>query len=276
MNGIKANISSSRLAMQYIRWLPYQLGFINRAAFLMQIREILSDDIYLVSYPKSGNTWLRYLVAYMITNDDSLITLDQLEYLVPDVYVSKDIIDRKKSGRIIKTHDTFFEDFPRVIYIYRDYRDVILSYFHYQTSLKLFNGSFSEFIRSDQLHTPFGSWKSHVNKALSASVLKPDTFLLLSYESLKNDFENSLRRIADFCSIQLNVPFDLIQKKTNFESLKFLEETHGGWFSRLSNEHFFRKGEIGNWKGNISQSDLEFIYSDDEVVSLLAHLKYEL
>ncbi len=275
MNGIKANISSGRLARQYLRWLPYQFGLINRAAFLMQIREILPDDIYLVSYPKSGNTWLRYLFAYMITNNDNLITLDQLEYLVPDVYVSKDIIDQKKSGRVIKTHDTFFEDFPRVVYIYRDYRDVILSYFHYQTSLKLFNGSFSEFIRSNQLHQPFGSWKAHLNKALKASALRPDTFLLLSYESLQNDFEKSLRRIAGFCSIPLNAPFDLIQKKTKFESLKFIEETHGGWFSRFSNEHFFRKGEIGNWKSVISQPDLEFIYSDDEVVSLLTHLKYE-
>ena len=276
MAGVNSVVSTSRLLMQYARWLPYKLGLINRAAFLLQIKEILLDDVFLVSYPKSGNTWLRYIVAYLITKRSDDITLDELELIVPDVYVSKDTIDKQAGHRFIKSHHAFYSDYPRTIYIYRDYRDVLVSFYHYQTSLKLFDGDFIQFLKSNQLAMPFGSWKEHVSAALKLHEEHPQRILLLSYEALLNNFENEVIRIASFIGADNTQCIHQLKQKTNFKNLRKTENNNGGWYNRLSKQHFFREGKAGHWKQIISPQELEIIYSDSDTVQLLQKLGYEL
>ncbi len=76
MGGLKPNLSLKRKLMQYLRWIPANLGLINQGAYQLQIKNIYADDIFLVSYPKSGNTWLRYIVAYILHPDKDQISLD--------------------------------------------------------------------------------------------------------------------------------------------------------------------------------------------------------
>ena len=120
------------LLKQYLRWLPAQIGLFDKGAFLLQIDRILPDDVYIASYPKSGNTWLRFVLANMKSKGKE-INFRNIDQYVPDVYTSKCILNAQKSERIIKTHQTLFEHYPKTIYIYRDYRDVLVSFYHYRT-----------------------------------------------------------------------------------------------------------------------------------------------
>lgn len=268
-------ISKKRLLMQYIRWLPAKLGLLDKTTFLFQIKKINPDDIFMVSYPKSGNTWLRFIVSYLKNGTSKTITFHDLEIHVPDVYVSKDNIDAQKSGRIIKTHDIFFEGYPRVIYIYRDYRDALISYYHFVTSYNYFKGSFSEFIRSD-IVLRHGSWKQHIKAMEKFKAEHPDRICVLSYESLLNDFDATVKRLADFIGIKSPVNWDELKQKTSFSGLKENENQHGSRFMSNTKTNFIREGKAGKWKDHYSNEDLQYLYSDKELVSLMAKLGYNI
>ena len=44
-------------------------------------------DVFLVSYPRSGNTWLRSMIAQLLTGE-KINSLRELDYIVPDIYYS--------------------------------------------------------------------------------------------------------------------------------------------------------------------------------------------
>lgn len=266
-------ISKKRLMMQYWRWLPAKLGLINKTAFLFQIKKINPDDIFLVSYPKSGNTWLRFVLAYLKNGTSSTINFHELENIIPDVYVSKDIIDEQSSGRIIKTHDIFFEGYPRVIYIHRDYRDALISYYHFVLAYKFFNGSFSEFIRSN-IVLRHGSWKQHIKAMKKFKQENPDKIFILSYESLLNNFNESVKSLNKFCGFKTEPNLELLKEKTSFAELKKVENEFGSRFMTNTKQNFVREGKSGGWRAFYSQADLDFLYSDKELVSLMNELGY--
>jgi len=266
-------ISKKRLMMQYLRWLPAKLGLINKTAFLFQIKKINPDDVFLVSYPKSGNTWLRFILAYLKNGTSTTINFHQLENIVPDVYVSKDIIDTQKSGRIIKTHDIFFEGYPRVIYIHRDYRDALISYYYFVLAYKFFDGTFSEFIRSN-IVLRHGSWKQHIKAMKKYKQENPDKILVLSYESLLNNFDKSVESINRFCGFKKEVDLNKLKEKTSFSELKKIENKFGSRFMSNTKQNFVREGKSGGWKEFYSKEDLDFLYSDKELVSLMNELGY--
>src|SRR5271165_3422007 len=77
---------------------------------------ILPDDVFLVSFPKSGNTWTRFLVANLV-NPDRPASFGNLHKLIPDPEATaKRVFDRMPRPRIIKSHECFEPRYPRVIY----------------------------------------------------------------------------------------------------------------------------------------------------------------
>src|SRR5580698_1578569 len=92
---------------------------------------VLPDDIFLVSYPKSGNTWTRFLLGNLMSPDER-VTFVNVERKVPDIYAkSKKALKKIPSPRVIKSHECFDPRYRRVIYIVRDPRDVAVSAYHY-------------------------------------------------------------------------------------------------------------------------------------------------
>src|SRR5258708_8153953 len=85
---------------------------------------VFPDDIFLVSYPRSGNTWARFLLGNLIYQDDP-ITFSNLESRIPEIYFNRDRFLRElPRPRMLKSHECFQPHYPRVIYIVRDPRDV--------------------------------------------------------------------------------------------------------------------------------------------------------
>src|SRR5271165_3843446 len=74
------------------------------------------DDIFLVSFPKSGNTWTRFLLGNLM-NPDRPVGFADIESVVPDIAVFPRANFRKlKRPRLIKSHDCFDPRYRRVIY----------------------------------------------------------------------------------------------------------------------------------------------------------------
>jgi hypothetical protein len=81
---------------------------------LLQINYFLKNDIFIVSYPRSGNTWTRFLIANMM-HPDKKFNFRNIDLFVPDL--NKTRADRIKTQRFLKTHYPFYKYFPQFIYI---------------------------------------------------------------------------------------------------------------------------------------------------------------
>jgi hypothetical protein len=93
---------------------------------------VYPDDTFLVSFPRSGNTWTRFLVCNLINPDDP-VGFAQLESRIPEIYDTPDRHLRAfPRPRIIKSHECFDPRYKKIIYIVRDPRDVFLSYYEFQ------------------------------------------------------------------------------------------------------------------------------------------------
>ncbi len=254
---------------QYIRFFLVKIGLFNKGAFLLAINRLHKDDIFIVSYPKSGNTWLRFLIANMLDNKNT-ITFNNIDNYVHGIHSAKDIINKKTSKRFIKSHYPFFEYYPKTVYIYRDYRDVLISFYHYQIALQEFKGTFSKFIRSKKnIETPYGSWKEHVSKAFEHKKNKPSSILIIKYEDLHLHPEKFVTEIATFCNIKISQPIDVIIEKCSFNSLKKNENTYGSEFQKQSGQNFFREGKTFEWKKNFSEDDMKWLLETDNNISAL-------
>src|SRR2546423_1726111 len=144
--------------------------------------QIRPDDVFIVSYPRSGNTWVRFLIANLLAPNET-ITFRNIENYVPSIYKSADTLDAREGRRYIKSHNPCFELYPKLIYVYRDGRDAMVSYYYYATGKKVFSGTFEQFVFSPFVEQ-FTSWKEHAINALDFASKYPDRILMLRYEEM--------------------------------------------------------------------------------------------
>src|ERR1035438_4061948 len=94
--------------------------------------DVLPDDVFILSFPKSGNTWTRFLIANLIY-PETPADFSNINRLIPDPEaMSKRDLAKMPRPRIIKSHQYFDPRYPRIIFIVRDPRDVLLSTYHFQ------------------------------------------------------------------------------------------------------------------------------------------------
>lgn len=97
----------------------------------------MSKVLWIASYPKSGNTWVRFLVCNLLHGPvDSAATLNRW---VPDVHELRGAeLAAPAAPVMMKTHYPYSAALPLVshtagaIYVVRDPADVLLSNYHYR------------------------------------------------------------------------------------------------------------------------------------------------
>lgn len=215
--------------------------------------QILPGDVFLVSYPRSGNTWMRYLLANLLQPAvDWNIT--NIGTIVPPVYkgIPEDYVETKP--RILKSHEPFCEEYPRAIYLYRDGRDVSVSYYDFYVKLEGYQEDFVEFLnRMLQGDLPYGSWQDHVSSWLFRG--DKESVLAVSYEKLCEDTQKELERVGTFLElswteseIRSAIARSTLEKQRN-DYYRYKQETH--W------KRGFRggvKGTPGKWREVFDES----------------------
>jgi len=169
---------------------------------------VFPDDRFVVSFPRSGNTWTRFLIGNLV-HPDTPVTFANLESLVPSIYIRPDRALRGIARpRVLASHECFEPRYPKVIYIVRDPRDVAVSYYHHNLKIRNLPDNYpvaqyvSRFIAAD-LYAPvdrYGPWGDHV---LSWLALREgqSRFLLLRYEDLLANPQVELARAARFLDV---------------------------------------------------------------------------
>jgi estrone sulfotransferase len=208
--------------------------------------KIRNDDTFIVSYPRSGNTWIRFLLANLLVPDKT-ITFRNIEEYVPSIYKSAAMIERHAGRRYIKSHNPCFELYPKMIYAYRDGRDALVSYYKYARGKKVFFGTFEQFVSSDFVNQ-FGSWREHVTGGLDFAAKYPDRTLILRYEEMLTDPLPALSSISTFVGLQREAEaMAKAAEKSSFPYLQKMERTSGG--ETLGKRFtFFRAGRNEQWQ----------------------------
>ena len=191
--------------------------------------------VWLASYPKSGNTWLRFMLyAYMFSPPTESIEVAQR---IPDIH--RQVPGQLPPGEleIMKTHFKLSDQHPRLsettgaIHIVRNPRDVVLSALNYRKLTGEGARAFTEggyirsFIRAggdaDWLRLGFGSWIEHARSWRST-----DRFpvLALKYEDLKADPATGLRAMVEFLKLDLDEErLQQAVKASSFDAMRAME-----------------------------------------------------
>lgn len=225
----------------------------------MIIRKDIEKQIFVVSYPRSGNTWMRFLLVAMLYPDEET-SFPNASRLAPDLHQKEGWMKQKViDPLILKCH---LQEYPayflsKNIYIYRDPRDIAVSFYHfYDWEKKLrFNDYLPKFVNGD-IHkwTP---WACHLYYWLIEDN-KLD-FIFVKYEDLLINPEENLKRVMKYLSI----------KKVD-SSDRAIEEA----VKRCEYKHLVRRAEIdglrrnflgirakaGYWKEYFNQDMLDFLW----------------
>lgn len=231
---------------------------------------ILPDDTFLVSYPKSGNTWTRLLIANLLSPGRPA-DFRMMNLLVPDPSSeNRRHFVRMPRPRVIKSHFCFDPRYPRVIYVVRDPRDVVISEYHYQRKTRRINDDYSlaeyvaHFVKGET-YDEVGSWGEHVSSWLIPRG-HDARFLLVRYEALLDDAAGELARIADFLRISASTDrLAEIVRLSSADRMRELEAQQSNASSLMRGSRkdvaFVRSAKSGGWRSDLPEPLVEQIES---------------
>jgi hypothetical protein len=239
-------------------------------------RALRSTDAFIVGHPKSGNTWLAYMLAVLLFDDaDGEVTLANVGAYIPFVHGHDHRIARHAhlpDPRVFRNEDPKFPGlYPKTIFLVRDPRAALVSLWRmYQTMFgdtRLGFGEFLEqYLRGDGIFDWWNSklvrWDRQVAAALDRVERDPD-FLVVSYEEMVRDRGSAMRRIVGFLPIE--PPAERIEQavaRGAFDSMRSVEDAHGAeaYRGRAKGEgRFVRVGRIDGWRDEIDPSHAERI-----------------
>ena len=207
------------------------------------------QDIFVAGYPKSGNTWMQYLgagIQYGIPGD--FLTDRLANELAPDVHERR-YHRRYGSFNFFKTHHLPRPEYRRVIYLVRDGRDAMVSYFAMHRSQKL-GGTLEEMVKEGK-HVFPGPWWEHV-RAWTANPHGAE-MMTLRYEDLIAQPLQELRRVCAFAHLERDDELlERIIRSNSFSDVKerarqYAAMGHQEW-AKPVNQNFFRKGKVGSYR----------------------------
>ena len=238
------------------------------AASLAQWQYYLSMDIFIIEHPKSGRTWLRYMLdSYLeMSNIDLKIgfTHDGTEFNMLD---SQALLRRKFISRLKYRY-------KKIIFLIREPKDVMVSlYFQATKRMGVLDSTYSisEFIRHpcfgiEKMITFLNIWQYIFNRRIVKD------YIIISYEGMHENCRLQMERVLQFLDIPIYS--DLLNKaidENTFTNMKKreLQNTMHSDGSKLHHlkavdindpESFkVRKGIVGGYRDYLSDEDIAYI-----------------
>jgi Sulfotransferase domain len=243
--------------------------------------DVFPDDVFLVSYPKSGNTWTRFLIANLLypeRNPD----FTNINELIPDPEaLSKRHLARLQRPRVIKTHQYYHPNYKNIICIVRDPRDVAVSEYHFHRKRRVYADNFPieehvrRFVAGES--TLYGSWGENIASWLATRAGTP-RFLLLRYEDMIENTVRELRKIAGFMGIEAPVErlTSAVERSTADNMRKLEKEQALAWSSTKETRQdipFVRAAKAGGWRNELPTGAVSQI--EDAWGEVMEYLGYE-
>lgn len=248
--------------------------------FIVDLRHrgLNAEDVFLASYPRSGNTWLRSMISSCLLGNAMTNFNDKRNRELPIVGFHRRAIPLVgKSGRIIKTHEPYRPQYQRAIWVVRDPRDVLIS----EHRLALRNShtdSGLEEYTSDFLGKAvysMANWREHTISWLNCPLTDGREILRLRFEDLKTAPETQLKGILEFLGC---VPTEeLIQSALRQNSIKEVATRHATFDESIAKSGTtlipaINSGRVGGWRDVLSEDSQRAI--ENSFGDVMAQLGY--
>ncbi len=235
-------------------------------------------DVFLVGHPKSGNTWLAYMLAIALQKDGlPQVTLANIGEHVP-VFHGIDGRIRKFSylpePRIFRNEIPLYPDlYPKTIYLLRDPRAVLASLYHmycvifddWETPLLQFVKEYISQGCIKRWEPNQVRWDVQVLNWLKRAE-QDKHIIVVRYEDIVYNRAGVLRKVMRFARLAYTEEnMALAVTKGAFEAMRKDEEEHGaesypGQIGKRG--RFVRKGKVSGWKEELDQSLAKLIESE--------------
>lgn len=229
------------------------------------------EDMYIVSFPRSGNTWMRTMLAYLL-NPASADDPDLRNRMIPGVSLRHvALINRLSSPRYIKSHTWYRQEITRAVYLVRDGRDVIISLYHYYITRQGKDQEFQSFL-VDYLKGRFGQlWHTNVESWLvKGREVMGNNLLVVKFEDMKENTADILGDCADFLGITADSnQIEQAVDAATLPRMRKVEQQRKGKFSN-SEAAFYRGGKTGEWKEYFVSGLIEDFFALNEYALRLA------
>jgi len=233
---------------------------VRRPVVWLRHRGLHADDIFLASYPRSGNTWLRFVLGELLTGKP--IDFDNVDNVIPELkWHRRGEPVFAGGGRLIKTHEPWRKEYRKAIYIVRDVRDVALSQYARCVQLGIVGSDMDRFLVSileGKAHG-YGAWGRHIHSWLNCPLAREDKLLVVKFEDLRRDPGEWLTRMVRFLGgpagaeqIQgalANNTVDKMRSKEVVSKKLFQSTTEVG--------RFVRKGAVQGWRNALTPAQLQ-------------------
>ncbi|KAG9335412.1 hypothetical protein JZ751_004734 [Albula glossodonta] len=243
-----------------------------RYAVNFQVRD---DDLFAVTYPKSGTTWMQEILPLLLNGGDltpvqTIPNWDRVPWL--EETRAALVLGDRASPRTMVSHlpyhlmpPSFFSSKAKVIYVTRNPKDIAVSsfYFHQMASFLDDPGTFDEFL--DKFlsgEVLFGKWTEHVKSWRNLDI--EDRILYVTYEEMVQDLRGALGRFAKFLGKEFSQEvLDMVADHCQFKNMK--NNTMSNYslvpkeFMDSSKSPFLRKGVTGDWRNHFTpEQDARF------------------
>jgi hypothetical protein len=262
----------------------------HREAFRRGVRP---TDVFVVGHPKSGNTWLTYMLAILLEKrfQGPRATLANVETFAPAIH-GRDgeaaQTNARPDPRLFRNEEPLYPElYPRTIYMLRDPRAVVLSYYHHwrhwlryhrelyppdvDTSLDAY---LDELLSKGciSLYEPaLERWDRQVLAWLGRAKYQP--VLIVRYEEMISDRRRVLLDAMRFIGLTAD-PADVERavELGSFENMRKSEEQHGAepYLVDVTSEsqraptygltgqrdYFMRRGQVDSWRDEMSVQQL--------------------
>ncbi|XP_045911509.1 cytosolic sulfotransferase 3-like [Micropterus dolomieu] len=237
------------------------------------------DDILIATYPKAGTTWVSYILDLLYFGQTSperqtsmpiYERVPFLELTIPSLDSGKDLADKlPTSPRLIKTHfpvqfvpQSFWEQNCRMIYVARNAKDNMVSYFHFErmNMVQPEPGDWNSYIHKFmEGKIVFGPWYDHVNGWWK----KKQTYSKIHYmfyEDLTEDTGREIDKLCHFLGLSPTAEEkQRITDRVQFDNMKKDDMTNYSTLSVMDFKisPFMRKGKVGDWKNHFTVAQSE-------------------
>lgn len=267
----KANLTNK--AKLFLKKPRYILFYIDRFRKYFSTKPF---EAFIISYPKSGRTWLQKMMIEAVKlHKDIEINLADISALNDSVedfptmlstHAGSSWEEVVKDAEQIKTEDYKQYKHGRIIYLYRDPRDVLVSqYYHI-----LHRSGYASFDKAYLIDNPnVGLLKiiNFMNKWAAYTQSYPEVIYPVSYEQLKTDPVTKLS--AQLRHINYPIEGNLVQSAVDNCTLERMRKSESSradnpWSNTTNtdnnpNSFHSRKGITGEYKEFFSPKEIEHI-----------------
>ncbi|MCI4391297.1 hypothetical protein PGIGA_G00132390 [Pangasianodon gigas] len=230
--------------------------------------DVQDDDVFAVTYPKSGTTWMQEILPLLLNGGDLTPALtipnwDRVPWL--EESRAAGVMDKLSAPRAFVSHmhyhlmpPSFFSSKAKVIYVSRNPKDVVVSSFHFHQMASFLHdpGTFEEF--ADKFlagNVMFGKWTDHVKSWRNTDL--GDRILYITYEEMIQDLHGVLERILFFLGKQMSkVALKRVSEHCEFKTMKQNKMSNYSLVPQTvmdsKKSSFLRKGIAGDWKNYFS------------------------